>query len=148
VLRDVGADRFVGEAEDLPEQAGALGGQPEVRVHRPVGEGHHPHAVVGRQEDLGVEAGKRALVLDGCAAAEIDAKEGEAEARDPRVGLVLGREHARQGGRPEHRALVVRAATQQRGHVARHVPWRRADRGGSRRHHLPLGDPRPPRPNS
>src|SRR5215212_5546902 len=84
-------------ADQVAEQPLHLTRQPGGSVPGPVGEGHHADAVVGREEDLGVEPGDHALVLHGGMSAQIDPPEREAHTRYPRVGLVVRLEHGGEG---------------------------------------------------
>src|SRR5215211_3549194 len=93
VLRAVRADAVTWGADQVAEQPLHLTRQPGGSVPGPVGEGHHADAVVGREEDLGVEPGDHALVLHGGMPAEIDPPEREAHTRYPWIGLVVRLEH-------------------------------------------------------
>jgi hypothetical protein len=102
VLRNIGADHRVGNAEQPRQQARDLGRQPVHSAPGPVGEGHHTDSVVGGREDLRVEAGQYPVVLDRKMATEVGPEEPQSEARYPGIRLVLRLEHHRHRRRLEH----------------------------------------------
>ncbi len=101
VLRNVGADRLVRDAEQVVEQPGELTRQPQHCTAGPVGEGHDADSVVGSHEDLRVEAREDPRVLDEVPAG-VAAPEPQAHTRYPGIRLVVGLEHGGKRGGFEH----------------------------------------------
>ena len=136
MVRNVGTDHLIRDAEQLPEQPGDLSHQPDHRPAGPVGEGHHPDPVAWSHPDLRVEAGKDALVFDSEMRAEIAPHERQTYARHPGIGLVVGLEHGGQRRRIEHSAVFVGAAVGKSRDVPGRIPRGGVDGARSRGHPL------------
>ena len=131
----VAADPFVGD-EEPPQQPPGLGRQPVRPPLAPLAKASTDP--VGGEEELGVEAGEDAVMLDRQVAAEVGPEEPQPEPRDPRVGPVVGLEHGGQG-RGLSTAPCRLVPPPSRAATYWPCPSATSRRAAARRHHLVVG---------
>src|SRR5215212_4130721 len=140
VMWNIGPDHLVWDAEDMPEHPRDFSPEPCLGAPRSIGEGHDTDPVVGGHRQLGAEAGHQPVVLDDEMTAYLAAEEGQADARQARIRLVVGGEHAGKRLRFEDRAVLAGATIQQRRQVASHIAGGRVDGSGSDCHDVTVAD--------
>jgi hypothetical protein len=140
VVGNIGPERVVRDAEEAAHRAGDFSPQPRLGAPGSIGEGDDTNAVVGSHRQLGTEPGHQPVVLDDEMPSHLATEERQPDARQARIGLVVGGEHAGKRFGFEDRAVPVRATTQEGRDVAGHVCCGRGDRSGSDRHNSTVAD--------